>query len=139
MALPHTVRHCETLLLVQFNASKDYHVFAGNNAYWVKKKPLPRPSHCQDYPYDPDEFRLNGRSSWYIPRFERTRVVTITDNEGQLFANCLCHFPGQNAVCCRHIYALLNRKSVKPDASLHWWLVYAHYYLVNPEMTSALD
>ena len=126
-------------MLAQYNASKDNQVFAANNAYWTKKKPLPRPTHCQDYLHDPDELRQNARSSWYIPRFERTRVVTITNNEGQLFANCSYHFLAQNAVCCRHIHALLNGKSVKTDESLRWWLIYVHYYLVNPEMTSAFD
>lgn len=87
------------------------------------------------------EPRLNARGAWYIPKFERTRIVTLMNREDQVYATCSCNYPTHNAMCCRHIYAIiLKRWPVKIlDADLRWWLVYAHYYNVDSEMTAQLD
>jgi len=134
--------HCEDMLQVQYLASTKYLVFQpSENEYYVKynRQPSEVPSSPLETRLQSDETRLYNRCQWYIPKYERTRVVTLVTDKGNQYAQCSCHFPTRNSMCCRHIYAILLRPPQRNDVGIRWWLSYSLYYHRDKAVTAQLD
>ena len=131
-------RHCSDLtnfvnkiLLTEWDLSEDYENYQeADDTFYVK------------YRYEPESNRIKSnekktmthserivhRCNWIIPRFERTRVVTLKDEGGKMVAKCTCALFERQGICCRHIYSLLGRGIILTDAIVRWWKKCIYYY-----------
>jgi hypothetical protein len=108
----------------EFNAAKKYDLFCpGPKEFWVKRAWYQIPSETYQ------DFNDSNFCQFMIPQFERTRIVKITEIEGELYLECSCGKFQRQASPCAHIYKVLNRPPQSTDVSVRWtkiWDVYLH-------------
>jgi hypothetical protein len=82
--------------------------------------------HDQDRDGIVQETRERLRKSWLIPKFSRTRTVTIRKDTalGVWVALCTCGTGERYDMCCRHIYRALDISPDKFHARFSYWKVY---------------
>jgi SWIM zinc finger len=82
--------------------------------------------HDQDRDGTVQETRDRLRKSWLIPKFSRTRTVTIRKDTalGVWVALCTCGTGERYGMCCRHIYRALDISPDKFHARFSYWKVY---------------
>jgi len=61
--------------------------------------------------------------------------MKITSWNGRKIVVCSCGTSSREGICCRHIFALLDRSPLISDFSVRWLLIYAYYFLVNDQLT----
>lgn len=139
--------YCVEQVLLQSNAGYDYDVYRQNDSvFFVKRKPdsaLTSPE-LEAYKLDVGRGRqsteTNHRNALYfVPKYERTRVVSIVVKEDKQFLQCSCGKFERHGFPCRHIYAVLKRKPMPYDVIARFHKSYESHYLVDQKYTEHYD
>jgi len=78
------------------------------------------------------------RSDWVIPKFERTRIVSIHIHDGKMVMSCTCKEYFHLEHMCRHMYAVLDRAPKLHDFSCKYWKLYMTKFGTAPKYTNVL-
>jgi len=106
------------LVLAQYDARTSFSVIkAENSTFWVR------------------QFLFKKNEDQVTPRFWRTRVVKLLEEEGKTFTVCSCGLHTRMGLGCRHIYAILDRPPNANDLIVRWHLGYALYHMEDTELT----
>ena len=129
--------HANKLIKDEVGHRDKYNIFVGRpqspdtlRIYYLRRK---RDSHaenvvCRENPASPIPDRVSARVAWFVPAFERTRVIRIVKEHGVYVANCSCMTYHRKGHCCRHVYAVLTRKPLYTDAHIRYWNIYEFRY-----------
>lgn len=124
--------HCSTKLQRQYEESENYLVYQQTSGlFYVKRQGYDDTDYSTmplEHIRQTEDERIKHRANWIIPRFERTRTVTVDRTGDNVVIACSCHMYTRNQICCRHIYSLLTRRPCVTDAGVRWWNVYSAYY-----------
>ncbi len=109
----------------------------------VKKKSRKRQNSDATYKKDVEDAiesykqMLKERMKFVIPRFQRTRTVSVVEGQqtGEKIIFCDCPFFAQYGLACRHIYKVISRHPRVEDALPRWLIAFIHYYGRNAEMS----
>ncbi len=66
---------------------------------------------------------------YIVPRFERTRVVSIEKVNGRNYLVCSCNKHKQIGLLCGHIHAVRNTVPTPSEMAIRWHKIYDHMYL----------
>jgi hypothetical protein len=150
--------HASRLLHKQFEQSSNYDVLRRDaSTFYVKRKSEESLGEGSDSgPTDQQVDRATDRASdiatdceYYIPRYERTRVVTLRaadDQPNQVFLHCSCGYYHRQGIVCRHQYAILTRgtnplrqEPLIGDVIVRWWKSYGYFHLEDDALTRAFE
>ena len=139
--LSDLTRHANACIWKEEGQRDKYNVYIGSAAdrgldaaiFYVRRKRQEdslenKQPACQERKDTAISVRVNARASWFVPTFQRTRVVRVSKQHGVSVATCSCHCFARMGYCCRHIYAVLTRKPLYTDASIRYWNIYEFRY-----------
>ena len=135
--LPDLTRHANGLIKEEVEHRDRYNIFLGTpqspdtvRLYYLRRRREPDHSiqACQERTDSTIAERVAARVEWYVPKFERTRVVRVSIEHGVPVASCSCMTYTRKGYCCRHVYAVLTRKPVYTDAHIRYWNIYEFRY-----------
>ena len=80
---------------------------------------------------------LKEQMKLIIPRFQRTRTVSVVEGQkpGEKVIFCDCPFFVKYGLACRHIYKVISRHPRVEDALPRWLIAFIHYYGRNQDMS----
>jgi len=80
---------------------------------------------------------LKDQMKLIIPRFQRTRTVSVVEGQkpGEKIIICDCPFFARYGLACRHIYKVICRHPRVEDALPRWLIAFIHYYGRNEEIS----
>jgi len=117
----------------QFSASYAYLLFrADAETFYVKR---------ESYKIRPQQWTDPKFYTFFVPHFERTRVVRVeTDKNGSSCLCCSCKMYQRKGIVCWHIYRVLCCPRPQPqDAVIRWHKIYGYFYGRDEELTALFD
>jgi len=137
-------RYASDCMFEQYDKHDRYAVFrSALHRFWVRDKRMGPPSTSCRFPDKEgtlEKNRKKTRSAWIIPRFHRTRVVELIEQDELLLMICSCGHFQRTGLPCRHMYRVLIRLPVQTDAMVRWWKQYTLLYNLGqtPEIVEPL-
>jgi hypothetical protein len=125
--------HCGKLLVEQHGQRTNYCVRQNaEDTFWVKRRPPAgkiAATKSKELSTMTVDKRIHHRCHFYIPKYERTRVVSLhCDDAGSCYARCTCKYYRRQQCACRHIFSIIDGNPNRTHAGVRWWLEYAMYY-----------
>jgi len=134
--------HCSTKLHREHEQSVNYLVYQQTSGlFYVKRQGYDDGDYSTmplEHIRQTEDEKIKHHANWIIPRFERTRTVTVDRTGDNVVIVSSCHMFTRNQICCRHIYSLLTRRPCVTDAGVRWWNVFSVYYGRRAHITTHL-